>query len=222
MAVLKNLKSLWKDTKGDAVVEAAILFPVMIMIFAALVLLAMYLPTRAVLQRSTQIAATAIATERSDTWLTYDEQALDYKWKTKRSQLDNVYAAAVKSFFSGEASGKAETIVKNAGKRGIISPKGTLTVQYGVANYIVYKEIVVTATQIIPMPVNLSFIGFPTELPVTVTSTATVQNGDEFVRNMDLADGFVKYIDKKYEISTNEVFQKVSEVIGKFNEFLGI
>lgn len=203
-------------------VEATILFPVMIMIFAALVLLAMYLPTRAALQRSTQIAATAIATERSDTWLTYDEQAMNYKWKTKRNQLDNVYAAAVRSFFSGEASGQAETIVENAGKRGIISPKGTLTVQYGVTNYIVYKEIVVTATQIIPMPVNLSFVGFPTELPVTVTSTAAVQNGDEFVRNVDLADDFIKYIDEQYKISTNEIFQTVSEVIGKFNEFLGI
>ena len=37
---------LWRDTEGYAVVEATFLFPIMIMIFAGVVLLAAYLPLR--------------------------------------------------------------------------------------------------------------------------------------------------------------------------------
>lgn len=51
---MKKAKDLWRDDRGDAVVEATILFPIIIMIFAGLVLLSMYLPTRANLQRATQ------------------------------------------------------------------------------------------------------------------------------------------------------------------------
>ena len=78
MVALKTMKALWRDDKGDAVVEATILFPIIIMIFAGLVLLSMYLPTRANLQRATQYAATAMATERSDTWLRHDPKNLEY------------------------------------------------------------------------------------------------------------------------------------------------
>lgn len=57
MAVRKQRDNLWNDVRGDAVVEATILFPIIIMVFAGLVLLAMYLPTRAALQQATQYAA---------------------------------------------------------------------------------------------------------------------------------------------------------------------
>lgn len=45
-----------------AVVEATVLFPIIILICAALVLLSIYLPMRAAMQRSTQLAPSAIAT----------------------------------------------------------------------------------------------------------------------------------------------------------------
>ena len=94
---MKHLNCLWRDTRGDAVVEATILFPIIIMIFAGLVLLAMYLPTRAALQRATQYAATAIATERSDTWLRHDPDALEYYWIHDKDELGNVYGSVLGS-----------------------------------------------------------------------------------------------------------------------------
>lgn len=88
---------------------------------------------------------------------------------------------------------------------------------YGVVNYIVYKEIVVTATRTIPMPVDLSFVNFPTEIPITVTSTAVVQNGDEFVRNMDLAKDFTEYLGEKYGFS--DIFSSLSQLGDRFAGF---
>lgn len=209
------LKKFIKDTNGDAIIEATILFPIMIMIFAALVLLSMYLPTKAVLQRATQYAATALATERSDTWLFYNENNMSYVWK--KDNLENVYFSFIN--ISDDATDRAETIVKKVEEGGISVTSGDLTVEYGIVNYVIYKEIVVTATRTIPVAVDLSFIGFPKEIPITVTSTAVVQNGDEFVRNLDIAVDFVKYIDEKYNIK--EAFESVSKLGEKFESFLG-
>lgn len=214
---MKQQNNLWKDEKGGAVVEATILFPIIIMIFAALVLLAMYLPTRGALQYATQFAATAIATEKSDTWQSYDENSGKY---TKKSKLNNVYISVIKSVLSSDETAKVTKIVEDKENTDIISPQGDLTVEYKVVNYVIYKEIVVTATRNIPMPVNLSFVKFPTEIPITVTSTAVVQNGDELIRNVDLAVDFIEYLDSKYNFS--QIFEKINAIANNINGFLGI
>lgn len=212
---MKRSGGLIKNTNGYAVVEATILFPIIIMIFAGLVLLAMYLPTRSVLQQATQYAATAMATERSDDWLDFDTRDMKYRWK---HVAGNVYAAIFSSFFSGESKNEAATIVKSIDGESLVSKSGELTVECKVVNLVVYSEISVTATRMIPMPVDLSIVGFPTEIPVTVTSTAVVQNGDEFVRNIDIAAEYVDYLDKKYNLD----FKALGAWVQKAWDFLGI
>ena len=215
-----KFKVFRKDIKGDALVEAAILFPIMIMIFAALVLLAAYLPIRGTLQRATQYAATALASEKSDTWLFFDENSLSYYFENDKSRLDNVYVALVKSVVSGKNDAyKAETIVKKIEESSLSIRPGVLTVEYGIVNYIIYKEIIITATRTIPVAVDLSFIGFPKEIPITVTSTAVVQNGDEFIRNLDIAVDFVGFISKKFGLddvgdSIKTFGNKISAILG--------
>ena len=149
------------STAGYAVVEATILFPIIMMIFAGIILLAMYLPTRSALQRATQYAATALATEQSDTWLEFDVERMEYDWITKKNELPNVYVALVSSFFKGDTAQKAETIVRNMENNGITRTVGELTVSCEIHNYVVYKELAITATRTIPIPVDLSFVGFP-------------------------------------------------------------
>lgn len=216
---LNKLKNFIKDTSGDAVVEATILFPVLIMIFAGLVLLSMYLPTRAVLQQATQYAATAIATEKSDTWIFFDENNMEYYFEKDKSRLDNVYITLIKSILLNDDKQKSKTIVENIENSKISTTSGDLKIEFGIINYIIYKEIIVTATRTIPSVVNLSFVGFPKEIPITVTSIAVVQNGDEFVRNMDIAVDLTKYIDDKYNIS--EVFSGVTDFLDKFKSVFG-
>ena len=203
-------------------VEATILFPIIIMVFAGLVLLAMYLPTRAALQQATQYAATAIATERSDTWLRHDPDSMTYYWETERSALGSVYGAVLGALTGNnrDDADNAEQAVINMEANGVLEPAGELSVEYGVVNYIVYKEIVVTATRTIPMPVDLSFVGVPSEIPVTVTSTAVVQNGDEFVRNMDLARDLTLFLAEKFNLT--DMLDGVAELGEKFTGFLGI
>ena len=216
---MKHWNRFWSDTRGYAVVEATILFPIMMMLFAGLMLLAVYLPNRAVLQRATQYAATAMATESSDTWIYFDENNMEYKWYGGRAQLPNVYAALFRAVFGGDVQSKGETIVKKLDNQSIAWRRGDLTVECRVNSFVIYKEISVTATRTIPMPVDLSFVKFPKEIPITVTSTAVVQNGDEFVRNIDLVADFVGYLKERYDLEFLDEFAKAMESAA---DFLGI
>jgi Flp pilus assembly protein TadG len=206
---IKRFSSFWRNTSGDAVVEATFLFPIIIFIFTALVLLSTYLPSRAILQRATQMAATAVAAEMSDTWLIYNETSLSYGRHTRRDQLDNVYA----SLFGRtgvDYRDKAEAAAKRAIADRIGTQFGTVEVSCNIINYVIYREVVVTATQSFPVGsvINLSIIGFPTEIEIVATSSAVVADGDGFIRNVDLA---VDYADK-----IAGVFSNITDFISRF------
>src|SRR5690606_3579446 len=145
---------------------------------------------------------------------------MQYAGKSSKSELDNVYASVINTMSKANEDSKAEAIVKKIEEDSISITSGNVEVEYRVVNYNLYKQIVVTTTRRIPVPVNLSFIGFPDEIPIEVTSTADVQNGDEFIRNMDIAVDFVAYLDEKYELSDminkNEIFKSIKEMNGKF------
>ena len=209
---MKQIRTFIRDQRGDAVVEATVLFPIIILICAALVLLSIYLPMRAAMQRS-------IATQRSDTWLRFDPNTLQYEWLKDRSQLSNVYASLIGALEGGKGdeADAAEQAVMNMENKNIQKPSAHLTVEYGVVNYIVYKEIVVTARRTIPLPISLGLFGIPDTVDLAVTSTAVVQNGDEFIRNMDLA---VDVMDDLFDLK--ETFSGLRTICGKFNDFLGI
>lgn len=221
---MKKAYRFWNNLRGSAVIEATILFPMMIMILCGLVLLSTYLPTRSRLQQATQFAATAIATEKSDTWLYYDEDTMKYTWAGSKSELPNVYVSFIQGITGNGKNDQftAEKVVETFLDEGAIKIAGELDVDCTMRNFIIYKEISVTATKHIPLPLDLSFIGFPEELTITVTSTAVVQDGDEFVRSMDIAGDFFNYLDEKYHITSNAVFTKIKEAGSKINQFLGI
>ena len=214
MTIFRELKG---NSTGDAVVEATILFPIIIMIFAGLVLLSAYIPTRAALQRATQYAATALATQHSDTWLFYDseDEGAGYFWEKDKNSLANVYSSG----FSGidDAGDRADGIVKLADSRAPRLRGGELGISAYVNDRIIYKEIVVTATHTFTSPVDLSIVGFPREIEITVTSTAVVHDGDEFIRNVDLTVDFLDFISEKFGLSD------IGDAIGSFgNRFKSI
>ncbi|MDR2599904.1 MAG: pilus assembly protein [Oscillospiraceae bacterium] len=198
------------DVRGEAVVEATILFPIMIMIFAALIILAIYLPAQSVLQRATQHAATVIATENSDTWLFYDEQSLSFYWESSKQSLGNVYTPLIPD--AGDVQTKAEYIVRELEKRSISSRAGTLEVIGDEENKFIYREIIVTATRKYTIPVDLSFIGFPKTIDITASSTAVVNNANDFIRNIDLAKDFSEFVLDKFKLGDME------SIIGNFGK----
>ena len=213
MERMKRRWNAWLNGKSGAyaVVEATILFPIIMMVFAGLFLLSVYLPTRTILQRGTQYAAEGIATARSDTWVAFETDG--YKW---RNDARNVYAV----LFGSADDADAELVVQKSTANGLMLRQGDMSVTCQINNYIIYQEVVVTAVDTVHVPIDLSCVKFPNTIDLTTSSTAVVQNGDEFVRNMDIAADFVKYLDQRFGISTSEAFVRVKEVIGKLTTFL--
>lgn len=204
---------LKKKSKAYAVVEATILFPIIMMIFAGLFLLSVYLPTRTILQRGTQYAAEGIATARSDTWVAFDPEG--YSWL---SDARNVYAV----LFGKAEDADAESAVRKCTENGLMLRRGDMSVTCQINNYVIYQEVVVTATDVVRVPIDLSFIKFPNTIDLTTSSTAVVQNGDEFVRNMDIAADFVKYLDQRFNLSTSAAFVNIKDGIAKLRNFLKV
>lgn len=216
--IIRAMRRLVCDSRGDAVVEATVLFPIMALIFAALVLLAIYLPSKAVLQQATQYAATALATEISDTWLYFDAGSMSYRWEKDKHKLANVYAKLFERN-AAKVSDKGEIITERAENHAVSLNAEKLTVRSYLVNRIVYKEIIVEASREYKMPVNLSIIGFPEVLTVSASSVAVVQNCDEFIRNMDIATDFAQYAIEKFGLT--DIGNSIKEFGGEVKDLLG-
>jgi Flp pilus assembly protein TadG len=222
----RKKKATSGNSGGFAVVEATFVFPIMFMIFFALVLLALYMPQRAMLQRATQYAATAIATEMSDTWIYYDGDTQKFGRYADHTELRNgkggVYVTLFNAIVGGGTEDGEVTVEKLDQLENIpVIANGDLEVTVTPVNYVVYKEIVVTATRKIKVPVNFSIIKFPETIDLVVTSKAVVQNGDEFIRNIDIAVDFMKWVESKFPEIGN-IFDKVRDAGDKINGFFGI
>ena len=204
---------LEKESDAYAVVEATILFPIIMLILAGLFLLSVYLPTRTILQRATQYAAEGIATARSDTWVAFEPEG--YAW---RSDARNVYAV----LFGAADDADPESAVRKNTENGLMLRQGDMSVSMQINNYVIYQEVVVTATDTVRVPIDLSFVKFPNTIDLTTSSTAVIQNGDEFVRNMDLAADFVEYLDQRFGLSTSGAFAKIKDGIQALRKFLKV
>jgi len=132
-----------------------------------------------------------------DTWIYYDTASLSYSRHTNASQLPNVYGALFSSDTS-QYKNKAESVVRKVDEAENVTvlPSGELTVKCNIVNYAVYKEVVVTATRSIRIPVNFSAIRFPRTLVMSVTAKSTVKDGDDFVRNIDIGVSFIEWLEQ--------------------------
>jgi hypothetical protein len=174
----------------------------------------------------------------SDTWIYYDADTLSYGRYGSRSALKAAKGGVYKALFNSvmfrdnaAITAVADPIVEkiDANENIPIIANGTLTVTGKIRNYVVYKEIEVTATREITVPVDLSIIKFPRTIEMIVTSKAVVQNGDEFIRNMDIAVDFVGWVREKFSSgdpndpsAVDKVFNAIDTVDRKISGIFGV
>ena len=195
-----KIKDFINDTRGDGlIIEAAIIFPIIILFLAAVVLLSVYLPQRALLQEAAQIAATAVATDRSDAWISFDTHGN----RVIPDRPANVYIAAFqgRNAMQNRWSGDVQTMIENHMRRGVgLTQHNDINVELEVRNYLIYKSVTVRATQTFNTPINFSLIGFAPGgvWEQTVEARAIVSNGDEFVRNIDIAMDLMDWVKNRF------------------------
>jgi len=225
---MKTIAKFYKNEKGDAVVEATFLFPIIIMIFAGLVWLAITLPQAAILQRAVQYAATSLAPEQTDTGYTFNVDKMQAEWDM---QLYNTWMDAITYNYDWSKNGnpllqrflwfidytnvkgRANEIVEKVVNSDILNKGGKCKVDVDYRRTFLYSELEVTAAQVIKTPINLSFVGFPSEITITQSAVCATKDGDSFLRNVDDAVAYHGIVEKMVEIS-DYVINLIIQVIG--------
>jgi len=212
---MSYIDSFFKDTNGDAiVVKAVILFPIMIMIFAGITLLSIYLPQRAVLHNAAQQAANILAKDLSDTGFYFtinSENHVVESWNfnlhpfpaTDRSSSFIYRAFSPFSISENELRSTAEQIVLATLENSFtIASSADVIIEVDSTVTLLYRHIEVTVRQEIPFRLNLSFIGFPSSLNLEQTASVFVADGSSFLRGIDDAMALSDTLERTPMITT--------------------
>jgi len=194
---MKTLIRVTQDTKAYVVIESAIILPIYIFAIFGIIVVALYLPERAVLQRATQTAASSIAIQESDAWLRINENTGQLEFVPEKG---NVYVNFVRSLVwtrnrRNTMETQAISIVENLSQNQLLLlGVGDIDVTIQTRNWVVYQEIKVTASRTMEIPVRFPFINMPLYIPMTYSSTAVVNNSAEFVRTIDMLVDLFRFI----------------------------
>lgn len=91
-----------------------------------------------------------------------------------------------------------------------------------VENKVIYQDIEVSITARYPLPQIFGSFGLPTEFTYTVTAVTTVNDPDEFIRNVDLIIDTCVAIDQKTGGNIQKVIKKLGDMGHKLTTFLQV
>ena len=193
------MKELWKNRKGDSIVEATILLPFCTVMIVALYFAAIYVCQKANLQANLQNTLIYYKNIYSDTFMvpadniTYTIKSGDgsgtnsgggvYSYKPEKYK--NPYR-----FFIMDKPGKEfkTVFLTMCGNMFFETPGGdNIVVKVTPKNYVVYQSLTVDVSQSITPAINLSMIGVKSSIDLEVSGTVVISDGDDFIRNIDFA-----------------------------------
>lgn len=208
------MKRFFKDRRGLVIVEAVYIFPIMIMITLAMYFLSMYISTKVVLQSSLEWAITQAAADISDASVVFTDRSGE--WSGERELL-NPYRHIFSELGGAGKDGMDISVRRKVANRAV-PLGGTLTIDIKEVNMLIYKELRGSASLTVKMPINLSFVGLPSQVRLEASAKQMVNDRDELIRNMDIAFDIVEYIDERYDISgkIGTVFDNAKQLVTKF------
>ena len=202
-----SIKRICVDESGDAVVEAAILFPIIIMIFFAFILLAIYLPTSAALQRSLEKAANIVSARHSDLGYTYDVSNDKAGVSDDRLRQENVYAYMTRGY--AEEQEIAQRIVEKYVTDALYVGKDLhMSVRQDPNDK---RYILISAEQTLVLPFDFPFLPVSNEIPLKRSVRVMSRDADEFIRSMDIV----------YDLVIKKA-KAVKETMGDISNFMNV
>lgn len=206
---------LMKKENGTAIVEATLLLPFCIIMIIALFYAAIFMCQKANLQANVQNALIYYKNIDSDTYI-------EAKSSMSYGGSENSIEASGSSFegpsyrfpyrfltmkFDG---GSFESFFRSMYKYMFFDDGGNIQFVPEKKNYIIYKEISVTATQTVKPAINLEMVGAGNSIDIAVTGKAVVTDGDDFIRNVDFVIDIV---------SQTSLGQKARDLVDKAKGF---
>lgn len=218
-----------KREKGAVEVEATIILPIAILSVVLLLYLSLFLFQRANLQACLETAVVYYKNTLTDTYVTHNEK-VEYEQDTHMGEGNSYSATQPLDPYRGLFgdgnhlnSKEAEAAFKryfNSIARGMLFNSEDINVTLDYTNYVVLKQIEVTATQKIEFPMELGILGIGTDYEISATARVAVIDHDSTIRDVDYAIDLLE--DTKLGEMAGELASKVGEAYGKFKDFFGV
>lgn len=209
------MSRLIKEENGTVIVEATLLLPFCMIMIIALFYAAIFMCQKANLQANVQNALIYYKNINTDTYIEAKSD-MDFGGGTgmitaEGSQFSGPTYRFPYRFLSMKLDESLfERFFRSMYKYMFFDDGGNIKFESKKTNYIIYKEISVTATQTVTPAINLAMVGAGNEIEIIVTGRAVVSDGDDFIRNVDFA------IDIFNQTSLGK---KAQELVGKAKEF---
>ena len=209
------MSRLIKEENGTAIVEATLLLPFCMIMIIALFYAAIFMCQKANLQANVQNALIYYKNVYTDTYI---EAKSDMSYgggegtlTAEGSQFVGPSFRFPYRFLSMKLDESSfETFFRSMYKYMFFDDGGSVEFKPKKTNYIIYKEISVTATQTVKPAINLAMVGAGNEIEIVVTGKAVVSDGDDFIRNIDFAVDI---------FNQTTLGKKAQELVGKAKEF---
>lgn len=217
---MKNKEGDWmmkyndKNEQGEVVVEATIILPIAILCVIFLLYTSLFIFQKAILQSALETSVVYFKNTLTDNYVSQNEtvtyttgddgttaQGNSYQVSGPLNPY-NKFTITDKKLSQQEFEKYFYSIAKN------LLYKDNLTLSIDYSNYILLKEIRVTAEQVLEFPIDLSIIGISGDVNLSAAARVAVVDHDELIRNADYA------IDILEDSKVGEVAGKLASKIG--------
>lgn len=183
-----------KRQDGNAIVEATIVFPIMIMIIIVLFYAALFLCQRANLQANLQTSLIYYKNLETDTNVVIDQNGSASILNLHGSKYDTPKVRfPYRNFFMSTKNQQGDfqkLFTKIAGQM-FFASVSDVQVDYKTRNFVVYQDITATATQKVKIPINSRMLGIEPDITIGVEARVVVTDPDEFARTSQLIGDLV-------------------------------
>lgn len=208
-----------KRENGEVVVEATIILPIAILCVILLLYISVFICQKAMLQAALETSVVYFKNTLTDNFV---EQRAQMSYEDKEdgvSAIGNTYRTPEplnpyeKFFLFNHKVSKDEFIKYFKSVAGNLLFEDQLELDIHYSNYILFKEVEVTAEQVVAFPIDFSIIGVDREVNLSATARVAVADHDELIRNIDFA------IDALEDTKLGEIVKNLSsKVTGLYNK----
>lgn len=226
---MRRLFQYIKNEKANAIVENVIVLPVVFVVIFAMIQTMFIMHDRSTIEAAAKRGAVYAAHCANDP---------TYSTLVKGGELDLAGSAAAFSF-SGvsedvnpyryiygvtKISGSVESEVKRVIEKTRIPWRDLeiVNVNCDIKNMFFYQDITVTIKADYSIPETFGAFGLDTDYRYSVTATATANDPDEFIRNVDLVVDIIAEIDNMTGGHIKSATDKISEIGAKISDWFTV
>lgn len=233
-------KGKFRRECGSVEVEATIILPIAILSVILLLYLSLFMFQRANLQACLETTLIYYKNTATDTYVTQNEE-LEYVVTNESSMAGgNSYSATAPLFpYRGGIFDVIDDAVGGGGENDFESEEAfrkyfksvagnmlfdnNLDLNIDYTNYMLYKQLKVTAIQRVEAPISFDMLGVDNEFEIFATAMVNVIDHDSMIRDVDYAIDIVENtklgdIARNFAAEFGELYQKMKDALGVEDE----